>query len=248
MSDAVVRWRISVRRVLWGLVRLVALAFALWAVGYVAVSIPRLQALPGTIRAELARRGSTWVPSSQIPTTLRQALIATEDQSFETNWGISFEGIGRALLVDLKTGQFVQGGSTITQELVRDQLLTAQKTIPRKIEEMLLALTLTRIDSKSEILDMYFNEVYFGNGAYGLSAASQIYFGERPSQLTPAQATLLAGLPQAPSAYNPLVHPTLAKIRQREVLTNMVSVGYLTPREASAIASSPWSLVSVPLQ
>jgi len=237
---------VSVRRLIWTVLKIAALALVVLSLGYVAISIPRLEAMPQVIHAELRARGETWVPLARIPRIMKRAIVATEDQGFWTNWGISPEGIGRAVLVDLARGKPVQGGSTITQELVRDVLLSKDKTITRKVKEVLLALAITRLDSKKEILTMYLNEVYFGNGAYGINAASEIYFGRPPTELTASQATLLAGLPQAPSAYDPLSHPRLARARQRQVLAAMVSAGDITSAEAEAIQGEPWSLLSMP--
>ena len=209
---------------------------------YALYRMPQLEALPARIKAEQKARGLQMVPLSQVAPQLQAALIATEDRDFWTNIGVSFEGIARSLLVDISSGRFVEGGSTITQQLVRDQLLTLQKTIPRKLEEMVLAITITRIEPKREILDLYLNQVYFGNGAYGVAAAANMYFARTPKDLSPAQCTLLAGLPQAPSLYDPLAHPRAAKARQREVILAMEHAGVLTQKAGAAILKAPWQL------
>lgn len=209
---------------------------------YALYRLPDLQGLRGRIVALDHRHGDPFVPLSAIAPMLPQALIATEDRSFYTNIGISPEGIARSLLVDLATGRFTEGGSTITQQLVRDQLLTEAKTIPRKVEELILSIALTQVARKSQILEMYLNQVYLGDGAYGVYAASEAYFGRKPSQLTAAQCTLLAGLPQAPSLYDPKVNPRLARARQREVVQALLAVRAVTPRQARAILAAPWLL------
>ncbi|MBX5467744.1 MAG: transglycosylase domain-containing protein [Firmicutes bacterium] len=203
---------------------------------------PRLEALPELARARVAVHGGRWVPLSQVSPWFIRALIATEDQSFWTNWGVSFEGTARALVVDLKAGRFVQGGSTLTQQLVRDLYLSPRKTIPRKMTGILLALMAARLYSKTQILTAYINEVYLGAGAWGVAQASERYFGVAPSALTPAQATLLAGLPEAPSSLNPLRHLARAKARQREVLDSLLAVHWITPAEARAIWRAPLGL------
>lgn len=205
---------------------------------------PRLEGLPTTIRAELRQNGSRYVPLSQMPLTLQEAVVATEDQTFWTNIGISVEGLARSFLTDVAQGSFVQGGSTITEQLGRDQMLTRKKTISRKVRGLLLALFLAQMYSKRQILEMYLNQVYLGHGATGVAAAASVYFGVPVSRLSPAQCTLLAGLPQAPSAYDPLKHPAAARHRQSEVLQSMVSAGYLTQSRAASIARSPWHLRS----
>jgi membrane peptidoglycan carboxypeptidase len=231
-----------------GLGRVVAVLLVLVAIGVggfdwaEAHEAPRLASLPARVRAELAAHGSAYVPLRRISPWLIEAVVATEDRSFWTNIGVSFEGIARSVVVDLVTGRFEEGGSTITQQLVRDMLLTQAKTIRRKLEEMLLAVFLTRRMPKAEILELYLNEVYFGHGAYGVAAAARIYFGTTPDRLTPAQATLLAGLPQAPSLLDPFLHPKLAKARQWAVLSSMVATGELTAAGAAAIYREPWHL------
>jgi membrane peptidoglycan carboxypeptidase len=203
---------------------------------------PLLATLPQRVRLELAEHGGLYVPLARISPWLLRAIVATEDRSFFTNIGVSFEGIARSIVVDLLTGRFEEGGSTITQQLVRDQLLTPEKTIPRKLEEMVLAILLTRRMPKREILALYLNQVDFGDGAFGVWLAARDYFRRSPSDLTPAQATLLAGLPQAPSYLDPYVHPGAARRRQWAVLESLVSVGDLTERQAQAIYRAPWHL------
>jgi len=222
------------------------LFFAVAALGvgtaYALYRRPQLAELSQRVHAELTAQASPWVPLSQIQPMLPRALLATEDNTFWTNIGISFEGIARSVLIDFASGSFVEGGSTITQQLVRDQLLSQRKTIPRKLEEMVLAIALTRMDSKREILALYLNQVYFGHGAYGIAAASRVYFGRTPALLDDAQCTLLAGLPQAPSLDDPLENPTAAHRRQAEVIGAMEAAGGLTRARGRALLAQPWQL------
>ena len=219
-----------------------ALAALLAGGAYAYLRLPALKALPRQVRAQLRAHHSRWVPLSDVAPSLIRALLATEDTTFWTNPGVSFEGIARSVLVDIASGRFVEGGSTLTQQLVRDELLTLQKSLPRKLEEMDLAIALTRLDPKREILALYLNEVYLGHGAYGIFAASETYFGRTPAELTPAQATLLAGLPAAPSYYDPLSNPEGAKERQVQVVAAMEHAGVLTPKRGQAILKAPWGL------
>lgn len=218
---------------LWGLVA---------AVVYLWQANPSLLQLPQKIHRELRAEGAPFVPLSAIAPSLPEALVAVEDRTFYTNLGVSFEGIARSLLVDLVSGKFIEGGSTLTQELVRDQLLSPSKTISRKVREMLLSLLITREMSKQQILTLYLNQVYFGNGAYGVAAAARTYFGTSPRNLTWAQSALLAGLPQAPSYLDPYIHLAAAKNRQRVVLNALVAIHQLSARQAAHIARSPLGL------
>lgn len=221
-----------------------ALAVALLgAVSYARSMEPQLRRLPTIVRARLAREHSTWVPYAQIPSALVKATIATEDRSFWTNPGISFEGIARAALVDLEHRAFLQGASTLQQQIVRDLFLSPRKTITRKLRGVVLAIALTHDFPRETIFALYVNEVYYGNGAYGIARAAKSYFGTTPGGLTPAQCTLLAGLPQAPSYLDPLRNPKAAKARQVIVVDSMVAAGYLTAPEAQAILRAPWHLV-----
>ena len=203
---------------------------------------PAVRLLPAMVHQRLAAHGGVYVPLSEIPAMLRQAVVATEDASFWTNPGIDPKGIARSLLVDIATASFQQGGSTITQQLARDMLLNPRKTLWRKAKEMLLALVITRYYSKDTILEMYLNEIYLGHGAYGVGQAARVYFGEPPQFLTPAQCVMLAGLPRGPSLYDPLENLQAARERQREVLDNMVDAGYLSPEQADRIYAQPLGL------
>lgn len=166
-----------------------------------------------------------------IPQSLQNATIAIEDRPFRQHRGIDPKGILRAVFVNLRRGSLSQGGSTITQQLARNMWLTREKTIPRKLKEMLLAAELERRFSKDEILEMYLNEVFYGHGAYGVKRASQLYFNTSPKYLTLAQCALLAGLPQSPIAFSPYNYPKRAKARRHQVLLAMLQEEYITAEE-----------------
>ncbi len=170
----------------------------------------------------------TLVPLSHIPPDLIHATIAIEDKSFYSHRGISLRGIIRAAYATL-TGKRLEGGSTITQQLVKNTLLTPERTFKRKIREVLLAFLVEGTYSKDEILGMYFNEVAYGGSTYGAEEAAQKYFGKSVSQLSLAECAFLAGLPEAPTVYSPFgATPDLAYARQHDVLRRMVEDGYIT--------------------
>lgn len=187
----------------------------------------------------------THVTLEEVPKYLIEATVATEDSTFFSNPGVDVKGILRAAWVNLQGGEITQGGSTITQQLVRNVILADEKferSFSRKLRETVLALELTRRYSKEQILEMYLNEVYYGNLAYGIEAASEAYFGKQAKDLTLAEAALLAGLPQAPTLYDPTINPDLAKERQRQVLNLMVRQGYLTQEQADQAFQQPLQL------
>ncbi|MCH7951524.1 transglycosylase domain-containing protein [Patescibacteria group bacterium] len=174
----------------------------------------------------------TLVDLENIPPHFIEATIAIEDKNFYRHAGYSYRGILRALRTTLLRGR-TEGGSTITQQLVKNALLTREKTLKRKMKEILLAILVETRFSKDEILSMYFNEVAYGGAAYGTEEAAQMYFGKPAAQLSLAEAALIAGLPAAPTRYSPFgTHPELAKFRQHEVLRRMVEDGYLTAEQA----------------
>lgn len=163
-----------------------------------------------------------------VPLALRQATIAIEDRPFYRHRGIDPKGMLRALFVNIRRHSWQQGGSTITQQLARNMFLSREKTIPRKLKEMLLAAEIERRFSKDEILEMYLNEVFYGNGAYGVKRASRLFFDVSPKFLTLAQCAMLAGLPQSPIAYSPYDAPKRAKARRHQVLLAMLDQGFVT--------------------
>src|SRR5262249_43309201 len=160
-----------------------------------------------------------------------KATVAVEDRRFWSHGGIDPIGITRAFWTDVTTGKTSQGGSTITQQLVRNLYISRERTFTRKLREACLAIKLADKWTKRKILTAYPNQVYYGAQAYGIEAAAQTYFSRRASQLTLQQSALLAGLPQAPSQYDPFANPGAARARRKEVLQAMFSTGAITRRQ-----------------
>lgn len=163
------------------------------------------------------------VPYEQFPDVLIDAVVAPEDATFYSNQGVSPKAIARALYQNLRYGEIQQGGSTITQQLVKNVFLSEERTLDRKIKEAILALEISRHYSKSEILEAYLNEVYFGNLSYGIGAAAETYFAKDVSELDLAEAALLAGLLQSPAGYDPYRYPEAAEVRRNDILGLMLS-------------------------
>ncbi len=179
-----------------------------------------------------ADENRTPIKFSEIPQILKQATIAIEDSEFLSHQGVSLRGSLRALYHNL-TSDSLEGGSTITQQLVRSALLTPDQTWSRKIKEIVLSVWAEHVYSKEQILEMYLNQVPYGGTSWGIEAAAETYFGKNVSQLTLAEAAFLAGLPAAPTRFSPYgAHPELAKNRQQEVLKRMVDVGYINNSQA----------------
>ena len=174
----------------------------------------------------------TLVPYRQIPTHIVNAFVAAEDANFFQHKGVDLTAIARAAVKDLVGGSFAQGGSTITQQTVKNLFLTHEKSIRRKLKELILAYRMERKMSKEEILYLYLNQIFLGEGVYGVEAAARTYFGKGVGELGVAEGALLAGLPKAPNRYSPRTHPDLAKGRQRYVLRRMVEAGFLTQADA----------------
>ena len=172
------------------------------------------------------------VPIYKIPQTVQLAFVAAEDQNFFEHTGIDYTSILRAAITNYQAGSTRQGASTITQQVVKSLLLTPERSYERKIKEIVLSYRLERQLTKDEILYLYLNQIYLGNGAYGVQAAALEYFGRDVSELSLAQAAMLAGLPQAPSRYSPVKHYERARARQRYVLDRMVDEGFVTHDEA----------------
>lgn len=176
---------------------------------------------------EFGQERRDFVPIREIPQSMKQALLAIEDARFYQHGGIDFKGVARAVLADLRGG-LKQGASTITMQVARDFFLTREKLFSRKITEVMLAYKIEAALSKDQILELYMNQIYLGQRAYGFGSAAQVYFGKPLKEVTLAQAAMLAGLPQAPSTVNPVVNPGRAKLRQQMVLKRMRDLGYIT--------------------
>ena len=187
----------------------------------------------GELIASLFRENRQIVPLTDIPPILRQAVLAIEDERFYSHRGVDPRGIARALWHNVREGEVVEGGSTITQQLARNLFLSQERAISRKIAEALLALEIERRLTKEEILERYLNQVYFGQGAYGIEMAARVYFGKSVKDVTLPEAALLAGLIRAPSIYSPYRNFGLAKARQEIVLTQMAALGHISTEEAA---------------
>ncbi len=179
---------------------------------------------------------NTVVALDDLPDCMIDATLATEDANFYRHPGVDVQGVMRALWINVKGGEVIAGGSTITQQVARNLLLDpdqrAERTLRRKLRESVLALQLTRSYSRDAILSLYLNQTYYGNLAYGVEAAARVYFGKHAADLTLAECAMLAGLSQAPAQYDPLVNPQAAKDRQRVVLDLMVKHGYISLADA----------------
>lgn len=185
----------------------------------------------GTVIAEFFKERRFVIPLERMPKELTQAFIAAEDARFYDHQGLDFLGILRAAIKNIEAGTITQGGSTITQQVTKAFLLTPERKFSRKIREAILAYRIDKAFSKDKILFLYLNQLYLGQGAYGVEAAAQTYFNKNASDLTLAECALLAGLPQAPSRYSPTNHPEKARERQVYVLNRMVETGCITPAQ-----------------
>ena len=183
----------------------------------------------------------TVIPLDQIASDLRDATVATEDANFFRHSGVDATAILRALWYAFRGGSFVSGGSTIPQQLVKLAFLSPERTLRRKVKEAILAMEISRRYSKDEILELYLNEVFYGNHAYGIESAAQTYFDKSAADLSLAESALLAGLPQAPALHDPLAHPDRAAHRQHIVLGLMVKHGYIDQAQADAAVAEQLS-------
>jgi penicillin-binding protein 1A len=175
---------------------------------------------------------------AEIPLIMRQAVLAIEDDRFYEHGGVDYIGIARATLNNA-TSSKRQGASTITQQVARNFFLTSEQTFKRKIYEVLLAWKIEQNLSKNQILEIYMNQIYLGQRAYGFSSAAQIYFGKSLKELTIAEAAMLAGLPKAPSTFNPVVNPKRATVRQQYILQRMQQLGYITQNQYEIAKNEP---------
>lgn len=194
-----------------------------------------LNDLPINKMKEEIKSKKNYTNINEMPKIYLDAVISIEDHRFKKHKGIDIISLGRALVHDIKNLNFAEGGSTITQQLAKNVYFSQEKKIERKIAEIFMAFKLEKELSKDEILELYLNTSYFGDGYYTVKEASLGYFYKNPIDLTDYEATLLAGIPNAPSIYAPTQNPDLAKQRQRQVIDKMVEYGYLTKKEAKVI-------------
>ena len=189
--------------------------------------------------AEFGEKRRAPITIEQIPTIQLQAFMAAEDSRFYEHFGVDIKGLARAAIELVSTGEIQSGGSTITMQVAKNYFLSRDRTFIRKFNEILLALEIERELDKNRILELYLNKIYLGNRAYGIAAAAQVYYNKPVSELSLAQMAMLAGLPKAPSAFNPLANPDRAMIRRNWILGRMRDLGYITPDAHELAVSAP---------
>jgi penicillin-binding protein 1A len=201
----------------------------------------------GEILAEYANERRVWIPFKEIPKPIVQAFLAAEDSHFYEHGGYDPKAIARAMVVNALTHR-TQGASTITQQVAKTYLLSSERTYTRKVKELILSWRIEKAFSKNEILELYLNRIYLGNGSYGIAAAAQTYFSKNLNDLTIGERALIAGMPQAPSRYNPVKHPSAAKARRDIVIRRMQEENYITKAEADSAIAQPVVLNVSPLK
>lgn len=228
------------------MLRATALLFAVCAIAATAVLLRgyRLyrdalaeKPLPEAVAGVRAQPDFT--PLDKLPALYLDAVVAVEDHRFYAHGGIDYIAVCRALWNDLRAGAFLEGGSTITQQLAKNLYFTQEKQLTRKAAELFMAWELEARYTKNEILELYVNAIYFGSGYRNIGQASRGYFGKEPAALTPYECTLLAGVPNAPTAYNPARHAGLAALRQQRVVEKLLCYGYVSTFEAQELAALP---------
>jgi len=194
----------------------------------------RIYTADGVLIGEFGEERRSVIKLDDVPQVMTRAILAAEDDRFFTHSGVDFLGIARAAFANLAAGGKAQGASTITMQLARNFFLSNERSYTRKIYEILVAFKIEQALSKEQILEIYLNQIYLGQRAYGFASAAQVYFGKPLAKISAAEAAMLAGLPKAPSAYNPVVNPKRAKIRQQYILGRMRVLGYLTEEQFQA--------------
>ena len=214
---------------------------------YAPATLSRVFSGEGDLIAEFARERRIFVPSDEIPDMVKKAFVAAEDQHFYSHGGLDFTGIARAAVANLEAmrrgSTQLQGGSTITQQVMKNFLLTSDRSIERKIKEAILSVRIEQAMSKDRILELYLNEIFLGQNAYGVAAAAQRYFGKTLENLTLAEAAYLAALPQAPSVLHPIRQHDRAVARRNYVLRQMLDNGFVTQEQHDAAAAQPLATV-----
>ena len=199
----------------------------------------RVYTVEGVLIGEFGEERRAIVSIGEVPEPLKKAILAAEDERFYQHAGIDYLGIARAAYANLVTGGRRQGASTITMQVARNFFLSSEKTLVRKLYEAMLAFKIENNLAKDQILELYVNQIYLGQRAYGFAAAAQIYYGKSLDRLTLAEAAMLAGLPKAPSTFNPVVNPARAKQRQQYVLRRMRELGHIDETEFQQALNAP---------
>lgn len=194
-----------------------------------------IQETPLEEKVEEIKSKANYTKISELPQMYLDAVISVEDHRFYKHSGIDVIAIGRAIINDIKAMDFVEGGSTITQQIAKNEYFTQEKKITRKIAKVFMAYEIEKNYLKDEILELYINTIYFGNGYYNIKDACEGYFGKSPNEMTEGECIMLAGIPNAPSVYNPKENPKLAKERQKQVADKMVEYGYLSKEKEDEI-------------
>ena len=199
----------------------------------------RVYTADGILIGEFGEERRSVVAIGDVPDIMKQAILAAEDERFYQHTGVDYQGVIRAAYSNLTAGGRRQGASTITMQVARNFFLSKEKTLTRKLYEALLAFKIEASLSKDEILQLYINQIYLGQRAYGFAEAAQIYFGKALKDVNVAEAAMLAGLPKAPSSFNPVVNPKRAKQRQLYVLRRMHDLGYITDAQFAEAQKAP---------
>ncbi len=197
-----------------------------------------IEKVPLKDKVATIQENESYIETKDLPEIYKKAVISVEDHRFYKHNGIDIISIGRAVVNDIKAMKLVEGGSTITQQLAKNIYFTQEKKFTRKIAEVFMAFEIEKEYEKDEILELYLNTSYFGDGYYTVKEAANGYFGKEPIDMTDYEATLLAGIPNAPSVYAPTKNPELAKQRQKQVMDRMVKYGVLTEEEAKRILNN----------
>lgn len=206
----------------------------LFGVGYITYSIA-LKEKPLVTRIDEITKKENFVKFEDMSSYYRNAVISVEDHRFYDHGPVDFIAIARATFVNLKNKELQEGGSTITQQVAKNVIFSQKQTWTRKLGEIIAAYDLEKNYSKNEIFEIYVNSAYFGDGYYGIYDASYGYYKKAPSELNLDEASMLAGIPNAPSVYSPSVNPSLAKKRQYHVVNTMLEYGYITKEEALSV-------------
>lgn len=199
----------------------------------------RIYSADGVLLGEFGEERRSYLPITEIPKVMQNAVLAIEDSRFYQHGGVDYVGVMRAGFENLREARS-QGASTITMQVARNFYLSSEKTFTRKIYEILLSLKIESVLSKEKILEVYMNQIFLGQRAYGFAAASEVYFGKPLKDISVAEAAMLAGLPKAPSAYNPIANPSRARVRQRHIIERMYENGFITNQQReAALAQEP---------
>src|SRR5438093_4432960 len=202
----------------------------------------RVYTSDGVLIGEFGEERRSVVRMEEVPALMKQAILAAEDERFYQHTGVDYHGVLRAAYSNLVSGGKTQGASTITMQVARNFFLSREKTLTRKLYEALLAFKIENSLSKDQILEIYINQIYLGQRAYGFGAAAQVYFGKTLPQLNAAEIAMLAGLPKAPSSFNPVINPKRAKQRQLYVLRRIRQPAFLDDQQSEGAPQTPISL------